>query len=111
MQKGYRYELVEPIGRNLILSPAPSHLLHRNYFWLGVFGGKYMTDCRGEFPLAGLRASNSHRCAVDKSLIHFFAADAESAALGVAQEGLDTPGRSARLVPMVLPLLLRVDDC
>ena len=47
MQKGYRYELVEPIGRNFDAEfrpeLAPSDLLR-----LGVFGGKYMTDCRDE---------------------------------------------------------------
>jgi len=49
MQQGYRYELTEPAGRNF--DPAfqpeltPTELLR-----LGVFGGKYMTDCRNEFP-------------------------------------------------------------
>jgi hypothetical protein len=49
MQQGYRYELTEPAGRNF--DPAfqpeltPAELLR-----LGVFGGKYMTDCRNEFP-------------------------------------------------------------
>ena len=49
MQQGYRYELTEPVGKNFdpAFRPelAPAELLR-----LGVFGGKYMTDCRNEFP-------------------------------------------------------------
>lgn len=49
MQKGYKYQLLEPVGQNF--DPAfnpeltPSQMLK-----MGVFGGKYMTDCRNEFP-------------------------------------------------------------
>ena len=49
MQRNYRYELTEPAGRSF--DPAfrpdlsPSEMLA-----LGVFGGRYMTDCREEFP-------------------------------------------------------------
>src|SRR5512144_1713978 len=49
MQQGYSYELVRPMGRNFhpIFRPelTPKQMLR-----LGVFGGKYMTDCRAEFP-------------------------------------------------------------
>ena len=49
MQKGYAYELIEPIGRNFdpVFRPdlTPNEMLR-----LGVFGGKYMTDCTSEFP-------------------------------------------------------------
>jgi len=49
MQQGYRYVLVAPIGRNFDpdFRPelSPSEMLRS-----GVFGGKYMTDCRDEFP-------------------------------------------------------------
>ncbi len=49
MQDGYRYELIEPIGRNFDPEFKPD-LTPREMLELGVFGGKYMTDCRNEFP-------------------------------------------------------------
>lgn len=49
MQKGYRYELVEPTGKNFHPDFKPD-LSPREMLALGVFGGKYMTDCRREFP-------------------------------------------------------------
>jgi len=49
MQTGYVYYLTEPAGRNFHpdFSPeiTPGEMLE-----LGVFGGKYMTDCAAEFP-------------------------------------------------------------
>ena len=49
MQQGYVYYLTEPEGENFdpLFRPelTPSEMLE-----LGVFGGKYMTDCRDEFP-------------------------------------------------------------
>lgn len=49
MQKGYRYELVEPIGKNFDPRFRPE-LTPKEMLELGVFGGKYMTDCGKEFP-------------------------------------------------------------
>jgi hypothetical protein len=49
MQRGYVYELTEPIGRNFSPGFSPD-LTPKHMLALGVFGGKYMTDCRGEFP-------------------------------------------------------------
>ncbi len=48
-QKGYTYELTEPIGRNFHPDFKPE-LTPTQMLALGVFGGKYMTDCRKEFP-------------------------------------------------------------
>jgi hypothetical protein len=49
MQKGYRYALSAPAGRSIgpefLPQLTPAQMLR-----LGVFGGKYMTDCRREFP-------------------------------------------------------------
>lgn len=49
MQDGYRYELTEPVGKNFDPSFRPE-LTPKEMLALGVFGGKYMTDCRKEFP-------------------------------------------------------------
>ncbi|MFZ6034731.1 MAG: hypothetical protein ACOYUB_01095 [Patescibacteria group bacterium] len=49
MQKGYRYELVAEMGKNFDPEFNPE-LSPKEVLALGVFGGKYMTDCRDEFP-------------------------------------------------------------
>jgi hypothetical protein len=49
MQKGYRYTLSEPVGGNFDPRFKPE-LTPWEMLRLGVFGGKYMTDCRKEFP-------------------------------------------------------------
>jgi hypothetical protein len=49
MQHGYVYYLVEPAGRNFPPEFRPE-LTPKQMLQLGVFGGKYMTDCRAEFP-------------------------------------------------------------
>ncbi|MCF7820535.1 MAG: hypothetical protein K9M44_03650 [Candidatus Pacebacteria bacterium] len=49
MQTGYSYELSDPIGRNFNPEFKPD-LSPKDMLELGVFGGKYMTDCQKEFP-------------------------------------------------------------
>lgn len=49
MQKGYIYHLTEPIGKNFHPEFKPE-LTPKEMLELGVFGGKYMTDCQKEFP-------------------------------------------------------------
>lgn len=49
MQKGYEYWLTEPEGRNFHAGFEPE-LTPPEMLELGVFGGKYMTDCTDEFP-------------------------------------------------------------
>ena len=48
-QKDYRYFLSEPAGRNFHPDFNPQ-LTPLQMLSLGVFGGKYMTDCTSEFP-------------------------------------------------------------
>jgi len=49
MQTNYRYELTEPAGKNFNTEFKPE-LTPKEMLELGIFGGKYMTDCRKEFP-------------------------------------------------------------
>ena len=49
MQDGDVYWRTEPVGRNFAPGFAPE-LTPIQMLQLGVFGGKYMTDCRREFP-------------------------------------------------------------
>jgi hypothetical protein len=49
MQKGYVYFLAEPTGRNFHPAFQPE-LTPKELLALGVFGGRYMTDCAAEFP-------------------------------------------------------------
>jgi hypothetical protein len=49
MQQNYAYLLTERVGRNFDSRFRPE-LTPKQMLELGVFGGKYMTDCSGEFP-------------------------------------------------------------
>ena len=49
MQKNYTYELVEEPGKNFDPGFTPE-LTPKEMLKMGVFGGKYMTDCTKEFP-------------------------------------------------------------
>lgn len=49
MQKDYRYTLQEEEGKNFHQEFKPE-LTPKEMLFLGVFGGKYMTDCGLEFP-------------------------------------------------------------
>jgi hypothetical protein len=70
MQRGYVYALTASIGRGFDPEFDPE-LTPTQMLALGVFGGKYLTHCRGEFPaswFAGARLSPSWR---DCSLNYF----------------------------------------
>ena len=49
MQKCYVYYRTESVGHNFAPGFAPQ-LTPKEMLRLGVFGGKYIGDCRGEFP-------------------------------------------------------------
>lgn len=49
MQVGYSYYLTEPIGKNFDTEFKPD-LSPKEMLELGIFGGKYMTDCLNEYP-------------------------------------------------------------
>ena len=49
MQCAYEYLLTKPIGKEFAPGFKPE-LTPKQLLRLGVFGGKYMTDCAAEFP-------------------------------------------------------------
>ena len=49
MQSGYVYALTEPTGRRFDAGFEPE-LTPKKMLELGVFGGRYLTDCKAEFP-------------------------------------------------------------
>ena len=70
MQKRYRYAISAPKGRDFDpeFKPqlTPAHMLQ-----LGVFCGKYMTDCRNEFPKSWFAKAKFARGKRDCSLNFF----------------------------------------
>jgi hypothetical protein len=74
MQRDYRYELAAPTGRGFAADFAPQ-LTPAEMLELGIFGGKYMTDCRGEFPaswFARAKLSPEHK----NPRLNYFGVDA-----------------------------------
>lgn len=70
MQKGYRYILTEEIGKNFDPEFKPE-LTPKQMLELGVFGGKYMTDCREEFPSDWYKNAIMSQDAHDPTLNYF----------------------------------------
>jgi hypothetical protein len=70
MQKNYRYELSEPAGRNFDPEFRPQ-LTPQEMLRLGVFGGKYMTDCGREFPRSWFKRAKLASGQRDPSLNFF----------------------------------------
>jgi hypothetical protein len=74
MQEGYRYSLTAPAGRNFDPEFKPE-LTPAEMLRLGVFGGKYMTDCRKEFPKSWFAKAKLSPDGRDPEL-NFFGVDA-----------------------------------
>ena len=70
MQKGYRYALTEPEGKNFDPEFRPE-LTPGQMLRLGVFGGKYMTDAVKEFPAAWFKGAKLSPRRRDSSLNYF----------------------------------------
>lgn len=86
MQTGYQYELSEPEGENFDPEFKPA-LTPKEMLQLGVFGGRYMRDCRDEFPADWFTHAKLHIEGApghDKSL-NYFGVDA-SQSLSVWRE-------------------------
>ena len=101
VQSGYRYERVAPMGRNFQPEFRPE-LTPKQMFALGVFCGKYMTYARKEFPASWFTQAKLSPHSLFPQL---FWHGCQSTTVSVAQEGFYSFRRSARMVPMVLPLL------
>lgn len=74
MQKGYRYQLSAPLGKDFDAEFRPD-LTPADMLALGVFGGKYMTDCQEEFPATWFVKAKLSPKQKDISL-NFFGVDA-----------------------------------
>ena len=70
MQKGYVYFRTKPIGRSFRPGFTPQ-LTPAQMLRLGVFGGKYMTDCRKEFPARWFKNAKLSRARHDPALNFF----------------------------------------
>lgn len=74
MQKNYVYYLTELIGKNFDPDFKPE-LAPKQMLNLGIFGGKYMTDCKNEFPKSWFKNAKLRPEKKDPS-INFFCVDA-----------------------------------
>jgi hypothetical protein len=74
MQKGYRYNLKAGVGRVFHPDFKPQ-LTPAQMLALGVFAGKYMTDCRKEFPASWFKRAKLSPKLRDPKL-NFFGVDA-----------------------------------
>ena len=70
MQRGYAYALTEPAGRRFHRDFKPQ-LTPKQMLALGVFGGKYMTDGRKEFPAEWFRKAKLCSVRHDPALNRF----------------------------------------
>lgn len=74
MQKGYQYNLSQEMGCDFDELFKPQ-LTPKQMLELGVFGGKYLTDCREEFPKEWFSSAKLSGIKKDISL-NYFSVDA-----------------------------------
>jgi len=70
MQRGYVYWRTEPVGRNFAPAFTPQ-LTPKAMLQLGVFGGKYLTDCRAEFPKSWFTRAKLCAAMHDAAVLHW----------------------------------------
>ena len=77
MQKDYRYQLTAPVGKNFDPEFKPQ-LTPQQMLELGVFGGRYMRDCRKEFPASWFLKAKFHpeRLPGHDQKLNYFGVDA-----------------------------------
>ncbi|TXH00844.1 MAG: hypothetical protein E6P95_02965 [Candidatus Moraniibacteriota bacterium] len=84
MQKGYSYICTEPIGKNFRSDFKPD-LTPKDMLELGVFGGKYMTDCQAEFPKSWFTHAKLSPAKSNPKLNYFGVAASQSLAVWQAK--------------------------
>ena len=77
MQQEYRYELAVPTGQHFDPDFKPE-LTPAEMLSLGVFGGKYLTDCQNEFPKRWFAKAKLSSGQADPSLNFFGVAASQS---------------------------------
>ena len=70
MQKSYRYVCSKPAGRCFADEFDPE-LTPKQMLEMGVFGGKYMRDCRAEYPKSWFKRAKLSEGARDRNLNYF----------------------------------------
>lgn len=70
MQHGYRYVRTAAPGHSFDPAFCPD-LTPAEMLELGVFGGRYMTDCRAEFPASWFDGAKLSPDRADRQLNHF----------------------------------------
>ncbi|MFZ4648645.1 MAG: hypothetical protein ACOYMB_03370 [Patescibacteria group bacterium] len=70
MQKNYRYQLTESTNSNFSPDFKPE-LTPIEMLSLGVFGGRYLRDCRSEFPTFWFKNAKFSSDKADKKLNYF----------------------------------------
>lgn len=83
MQKNYIYYLTESVGKNFSPLFHPE-LTPQEMLEMGVFWGKYMTDCQKEFPVARFKKAKLCSTKHDPK-VNFFGVNA-SQSLKIRQE-------------------------
>ncbi len=89
MQSNYRYQLTEPVGRNFASDFKPE-LSPAEMLALGVFGGKYLNDCRQEFPASWYKKAKLNSQKHDPQL-NFFGVNASQSLAIWRQKGWINP--------------------
>lgn len=89
MQSNYRYQLTEPVGRNFASDFKPE-LSPAEMLALGVFGGKYLNDCRREFPASWYKKAKLNSRKHDPQL-NFFGVNASQSLAVWRQKGWINP--------------------
>lgn len=86
MQHDYQYHLVEPAGENFAPDFKPE-LTPVEMLNMGVFEGKYLNDCRNEFP--SFWFENAHLSPEKSDANQNFSRQVKTAAERVAATWLD----------------------